>query len=413
MSTNLQQPMDYSHGKQQQALAGSAERGQRGSIRARESQSSPSTKLHERVQALVEPADIRLNGGRPWDPRIHDDRALHQALTRGNLGVGESYMDGDWDCDALDEMATRFFRARIRVGVRNIGLLWEMARATLINLQSRKRAGEVGRRHYDIGNDLFSRMLDPLMIYSCGYWAEAKTLEEAQRAKLDLVCRKLNLQPGQRVLDIGCGWGGALQYAAENYGVEGVGVTISKEQAALAEERLKDLPVEVRIQDYRQLEGQFDHIFSIGMFEHVGPKNYRTFMETSRRLLKPNGMLLLHTIGENNSTSTYDAWMDRYIFPNAHLPSPCQITQAIEGLFVMEDWHNFGTDYDKTLMSWYERFQEAWPELEETGNYDERFRRMWRFYLLNCAAVFRARVCQLWQVLLSPRGMEGGMRVPR
>jgi cyclopropane-fatty-acyl-phospholipid synthase len=370
-------------------------------------------RLEARIQKVLNPTDIRLNGDRPWDVKVNNPELYRRVMRAGTLGLGESYMDGWWDCDALDQMAYKYFRAKLPPLRHNLILVWEVLRAKLLNRQSINRAREVGEKHYDIGNDLFEKMLDPLMNYSCAYWTQAETLEEAQRAKLDLICRKLRLEPGLRVLDIGCGWGGALKYAAENYGVEGVGITISKEQAALAQERVKDLPVEIRIQDYRELEGEFDHIFSIGMFEHVGPKNYRTFMETSRRLLKPEGMLLLHTIGNNTTSGVFDPWMDRYIFPNAHLPSAEMISSAADGLFVLEDWHNFGPDYDKTLMAWNERFQECWPELEKSGKYDERFRRMWQFYLLTCAGSFRARQCQLFQVLLSPHGIPGGMRVPR
>jgi cyclopropane-fatty-acyl-phospholipid synthase len=374
---------------------------------------SKPAKLESRIQNFLNPTDIRLNGDRPWDVQVHNPQLYRRIMRAGTLGLGESYMDGWWDCAALDQMAFKYFRAKLPPLRHNLILLWEVLRARVLNLQSSSRAWEVGKKHYDIGNDLFQQMLDPLMLYSCAYWAEAESLAAAQEAKVDLICRKLRLQPGRRVLDIGCGWGGALQYAAQHYGIEGVGITISKEQAALARERCRDLPVEIRIQDYRDLQGEFDHIFSIGMFEHVGPKNYRVFMETVRRLLKPDGMFLLHTIGNNTTSGVFDPWMDRYIFPNAHLPSPEMISSAADGLFVMEDWHNFGPDYDKTLMAWHRQFHDAWPDLQKSGKYDERFRRMWDFYLLTCAGSFRARQCQLFQVLYSPHGIPGDMRVPR
>ena len=280
--------------------------------------------------------------------------------------------------------------------------MWSVARARLLNLQ-RLHVTEVGEKHYDIGNDLYAAMLDSRMIYSCGYWRDADNLEAAQEAKLDLICRKLDLRPGMHILDIGSGWGGFLQFAAERYGVSGLGVTVSKEQAALANERSKGLPVETRLLDYQALDGQFDRIISIGMFEHVGYKNYRPYFEKAASLLKPDGLFLLHSIGGHTSTSHGDPWSEKYIFPNGMLPSVAQVGKASEGLFVMEDWHNFGADYDRTLMEWHKRFEAAWPSLKG-DRYDERFYRMWRYYLSASAAAFRARVTDVWQVLLSPIG---------
>jgi cyclopropane-fatty-acyl-phospholipid synthase len=281
----------------------------------------------------------------------------------------------------------------------------------LLNLQRRSRAFQIGERHYDIGHDLFSHMLDKRLIYSCGYWKNASTLDEAQEAKLDLVCRKLHLTPGMRVLDIGCGWGGTAKFAAERYGVEVVGVTVSEEQANFAKELCRGSPVEIRLQDYRDVVGTFDRVLSLGMFEHVGPKNYLTFMSIARNSLADTGLFLLHTIGRNRSGSTTDPWLERYIFPNSMLPSARQICGAIEGSFVLEDWHNFGADYDKTLLNWCDKFDENWDALKR--HYDQRFYRMWKYYLLSSAGAFRARKSQLWQLVLSPQGVPGGYRSPR
>jgi cyclopropane-fatty-acyl-phospholipid synthase len=269
----------------------------------------------------------------------------------------------------------------------------------------------VGKEHYDLGNDLFSLMLDPYMQYSCGYWKEATTLEQAQEAKLKMICDKLQLKPGLRLLDIGCGWGGLSEYAAKYYGVSVVGVTISAEQQKMAQERCKDLDVTILLKDYRDLNDQFDRIVSVGMFEHVGPKNYQTYFDVVKRNIKPDGLFLLHTIGSNKSDLSVDPWIDKYIFPNGCLPSIKQIAQTTELLFVMEDWHNIGADYDRTLMAWLERFLQAWPSLAD--KYSDRFERMFTYYLNACAGAFRARDIQLWQVLLSPQGVEGGIRVPR
>jgi cyclopropane-fatty-acyl-phospholipid synthase len=237
-------------------------------------------------------------------------------------------------------------------------------------------------------------------MYSCAYWTSAETLDQAQENKLELICQKLKLLPGQRVLDIGCGWGGFAQYAAEKYKVEVVGITISKQQLQLAKDRCANLPVEIRLQDYRGLNEKFDRIVSIGMFEHVGYKNYADYMQTVRNALNDDGLFLLHTIGGNSSLTTIDPWINTYIFPNAMMPSVAQIGQSIENKFILEDWHNLGSHYDLTLMAWMSRFKHAWSQIRE--KYDERFYRMWIYYLSICAASFRAKRNNLWQIVLSP-----------
>ena len=362
----------------------------------------PSLRL---LAELVEPADIRLNGARPWDPQVRAPGFARRVFSGGSLGLGESYMDGEWDCEQLDELFHRVLRAKLDERISPLRLAVHALRHRLFNLQGVRRAFHVGEHHYDLGNDLYVAMLDRRMTYTCGYWAEAQDLDAAQEAKLELSCRKLMLEPGMRVLDIGCGWGSFAQYAAERYGVEVVGVTISREQARLAEERCAGLPVTIHLQDYRDIQGRFDRIVSLGMFEHVGGKNYRTYFDVARRCLRPDGLFLLHTIGKNRSESPPDPWIDRYIFPNGALPSLAQIARAAEGRFLIEDVHNFGADYDRTLMAWYRNFEAHWPEL--AARYDERFRRMWRYYLLSCAGTFRARETQLYQVVLGGLGRSG------
>jgi cyclopropane-fatty-acyl-phospholipid synthase len=249
-------------------------------------------------------------------------------------------------------------------------------------------------------------MLDQRMVYSCGYWKDATTLDEAQEAKLDLICQKLNLRSGMHILDIGSGWGSFAKFAAEKYGVRVTGITVSSEQAEMATEMCKGLPVEFKLMDYRLLSGTFDHIVSIGMFEHVGYKNYPIYMQVVHRCLKDDGLFLLHTIGGNKSEVMIDPWLNKYIFKDAMLPSIQQIGCAIEGVFVMEDWHNFSADYDKTLMAWHDHFVSSWDEIKE--DYDEKFYRMWKYYLLMCAGSFRSRKNQLWQIVLSKNGVQGG-----
>ncbi len=354
------------------------------------------------IKKLLVKADIEINGNRPWDIRVHNPKFYRRVLAYGSLGLGESYMEGWWDCDQLDEFINRVVRAKLQKDIPfDMGLAWSYLRGKLANYQKWK-AFEVGEKHYDIGNDLYRAMLDKRLTYSCGYWNGAQTLDEAQDAKLDLVCRKIGLTQGQRILDIGSGWGSFLGFATEKYGAQGVGVTVSKEQARYANETYAQYKIETKVQDYHTLEDSFDHVISIGMFEHVGYKNYRAYMEKAHSLLKDDGYLLLHTIGGNESASNGDAWSEKYIFPNGMLPSIKQIGAASEGLFVMEDWHNLGTDYDKTLLQWSARFDNAWPQLK--ASYDDRFYRMWKFYLLSFAGSFRARRIQLWQIVLSKEG---------
>ncbi|PSQ95511.1 MAG: cyclopropane-fatty-acyl-phospholipid synthase [Bacteroidetes bacterium SW_9_63_38] len=360
---------------------------------------------HKVIEELLDHADVRVDGNRPWDPQVHDDRVYQRVFSGGSLALGEAYMDGWWDCEALDQLFYRLMQADLHEAVgRSWQQRWKLLKAFVLNPQSLTRAYEVGEVHYDRGNDLFEQMLDDRMVYSCGYWRDADTLNEAQEAKLDLVCRKLRLAPGMRVLDIGCGWGSFAEYAAEEYGCTVVGVTISEDQAQRATKRCRDLPVEIRLQDYREVEETFDRVVSIGMFEHVGRQNYRTYMEVVRRCLAEDGLSLLHTIGNHEQGPEQEPWLEKYIFPNGYIPSMQQITAAAEDLLVMEDWHNFGPDYDRTLMAWAENFEEAWPTLED--DYSGRFYRMWRYYLYQCAGSFRARRNQLWQVVLSPEGVE-------
>ena len=371
----------------------------------------PHARLEGRTAALWAEADVRTGGDRPWDLQVHDPCFHVRVLGQGSLGLGESYMDGWWDAASLDGLLVRLLAARVDERVHGAGEVFDALRARLTNLQSPRRSGEVGRRHYDLGNDLYAAMLGRRLVYSCGYWRNATDLDAAQEAKLDLVCRKLRLRPGMRVLDIGCGWGEALKFAAERHGVSGVGITVSREQADYARRLCADLPVEIRQQDYRVLDEPFDAAFSLGMFEHVGAKNYDVYFDVVRRCLPSEGVFLLHTIGGDRSVLRSDPWIARYIFPNSMLPSAAQIAQAIEGRFVLEDWHNFGADYDRTLQAWRANVESAWAVLD--ARYDERFRRMWRFYLAVSMATFRSRRSQLWQLVLSPRGVPGGYVAPR
>jgi cyclopropane-fatty-acyl-phospholipid synthase len=367
------------------------------------------SRIASSAEKLLAKADVHVNGGRPWDIQVHDERFYGRVLGHGSLGLGESYVDGWWDCAELEEFFARILSAKLdEHAKRDAAVLFFAAAARFLNLQSKERAFVIGERHYDAGNDLFRAMLDSRMTYTCGYWKKAKTLDEAQEAKLDLVCRKIGLKKGDTVLDIGCGWGSFAKYAAEKYGAVVTGVTVSREQIALGNELCKGLPVTLKFQDYRDVQGTFDHVVSLGMIEHVGYKNYGTFMRTVARCLKDDGLFLLHTIGCNISARRGDPWVDKYIFPNGMIPSIQQIGAAIEGVFVMEDWHNFGADYEATLMAWRRNIESRWNKLD--SRYDERFRRMWRYYLACSIGSFRSRVNQLWQIVLSKDGVPSGYR---
>ena len=348
-------------------------------------------------------AGVGVEGQNPWDLKVHDVRFYAKVLQESSLGLGETYVDGWWDCEAIDQMIDRVLVARLDTMVKgNWRVFLPALLAKFVNMQSTAKVYEVGQKHYDLGNDLYQAMLDKRLVYTCGYWRNSNNLDDAQAAKLDLVCKKVGLKPGMSVLEYGCGWGSFAKFAAENYGVKVLGVTVSKEQVALGMELCKGLPVELRLQDYRTVEGKFDAVISIGIMEHVGYKNYRTYMKTADRCLKAGGVAFVHTIGANQSFTTGEPWSDKYIFPNGMLPSIAQLGKAMEDIFIMEDWHNFGPDYDKTLMAWVSNFEKAWPDLR--SRYGERFYRMWRYYLLSSAGGFRSRNQQLWQIVMTRVG---------
>ncbi len=358
------------------------------------------------IQQMLDAADVRIDGGRPWDIQVKNSQFYDRVLEGGSLALGESYMEGWWECEAPDQFFDRILVARLDGKVKSPQGIWAKVLARIRNTQSRARAYEVGRHHYDTGNDLFSLMLDRWMNYSCAYWKNANTLDEAQEAKLDLTCRKLGLTPGMRVLDIGCGWGGFAKYAAERFQARVTGITVSQEQVESARNFCRDLPVKIEYQDYRDLKDEYDRIVSIGMFEHVGVRNYRTFMSVVYRCLETGGLFLLQTIARNTPTTSVDPWIGKYIFPNSMLPSAEQITSAAEGLLTLEDRHSFGMHYDRTLMAWHENLCRNWGRVRD--RYDQSFFRMWKYYLLCCAGAFRSGKNQLWQIVFSKQGFKGG-----
>ncbi|MDB4954396.1 MAG: cyclopropane-fatty-acyl-phospholipid synthase [Myxococcales bacterium] len=350
-------------------------------------------------------ANIEIGGTAPGDIRVSDSRFYERVLRDASIGFGEAYMDEWWETNELDLTIYKMMRANLKQKITGSWRLRALTvKAVMLNLQAKARAGASIEAHYDIGNDLYTRMLDERMVYTCGYWKNAKTLQEAQNAKLDLVAKKVGLEPGMRVLDLGCGWGGFASWAAEKYGCTVLGVTLSKDQVALGNELWKHLPVKLELRDYRDVRGQFDRVVSIGMMEHVGPKNHRDMLEVIDRCLKPDGVALIHTIANNKSLRHGTAWIEKYIFPNAVAPSMAQIGRAMEGLFVLEDLHNIGPDYDPTLMAWWDNFDRTYSEISH--RYDRKFYLMWKFYLLAAAGAARARDGQLYQLVMTKPGRK-------
>jgi len=368
--------------------------------------------LQKNISDILAIAGVKINGSDPWDLQIHNDGFYKRVLSQGTLGLGESYMDGWWDCVQLDVFAYRVLRADLYKKAKfGFETSMQILFAKIFNMQAKDKAANNAMRSYDIGNRLFQLMLDKRMAYTCGYWKDTDNLDQAQENKLDLICRKIKLQAGQHVLDIGCGWGTFAKYAAEKYGAKVTGVTVSPRQVELGKEMCKGLDVEIRLQDYRDVNEKYDHAVAIGLTEHVGPKNHRTLMQKVSDCLNDDGLFLLHSVCHPYSTTSIDPFTDKYIFPKCVLPSMKQIGTAIEHIFLVEDLHNFGTYYDPTLMAWFHNFDKHWDELK--NEYGERFYRMWRYYLLSNAGSFRARHNQLWQIVMSKKGVLGGYQSVR
>ncbi len=363
------------------------------------------------VVDLAARAGVTINGPQPWDIQVHNEELYARVMRSPYLGLGESYVDGWWDCARLDEFFFKVLRADLEADLKNWKLRVHFLKASIFNYQKKSKAVEVAQKHYDIGNNLYQQMLGKSMSYTCAYWKDAQNLDQAQFAKFDLVCKKIGLQPGMKVLDLGCGFGSFLKYAAEKYQISGVGVNISTEQIKFAKQSCQGLPLEFQLSDYREAKGNYDRVVSIGLMEHVGYKNYKSLFTIACDRLNTDGLFLLHTIGNPTSVTMADPWTNKYIFPNGHLPSVKQLGGAWENLFILEDFHNFGADYDQTLMAWQQNFAASWPEIKQ--DYDERFYRMWTYYLLSCAGAFRARRNQLWQFVFSKRGVVGGYTTVR
>ncbi len=366
-----------------------------------------SKKAKNTVQTILSKAGIQINGNADWDIQAYNENLYRRIISEGSIGLGEAYMDGWWDVKQLDQFFYKIFQFNLKKHVEgNVNYLWLFLQSKLLNMQSKLRSKKVAREHYDLNTDLYMSFLDPYNQYTCGYFKDTDDLAVAQQQKLELICKKLQLSEKDKVLDIGCGWGGFAKYAASHYGCHVTGITISEQQYRYAQDFCQGLPVTILKKDYRDLDDKYTKVLICGMIEHVGYKNYRQLMEVVNRCLEDDGLFLLHTIGSNLSYTYGDPWAMKYIFPNSMLPSVKQIAAATEGLFVLEDWHNFGTHYAKTLKAWFNNFHNNWDKLSPT--FDERFYRMWKYYLLSFVGPFEARVLQLWQIVLSKKGIPGG-----
>jgi len=365
------------------------------------------SKAKQIVTEMLAQAGITVNGSNAWDIQVHNEGVYKRVLAGGSLAAGEAFMDGWWDAKSLDSSFDRILRARLEEKFETSTVIFEAIKAKLFNLQNKRLSKRVAEEHYDLGNELYEKMLDKRMQYTCAYWKHATNLEDAQERKLDLICKKLRIKSSDKVLEMGCGFGGFAKFAAENYGCHVDAYNISREQIAWGREKCRGLPVEFHLQDYREADGEYDKVVAIGLFEHIGPKNYRNFYKQVHRCLKEDGLSLIHTIARNKSMLTADEWLDKYIFPGSLLPAPKQMAGGFDGLLTMEDWHNFGPDYDRTLMAWWENFNSSWESLK-SEKYHDRFYRMWKYYLMACAGSFRSRKNQLWQIVFSKHGVPGG-----
>lgn len=382
-------------------------------------------RLRRGLEVVLAPADIKINGMRPWDITVNSDNFYPRVFRDGIIGLGEGYMYGEWDCQDPVELVARFYKGRIDTKIPTDPLLLgrvlmdRMVHGVKRYLDRDSQARDLASTQYNLSTDLFKAFLDDRMLYTCGYWQNATTLEEAQDAKLDLTARKLGLDQkgGMRILDIGGGWGGLAIFMAERYAVNVASISISEEQIKEAEKRRLALPEEIacrienRFQDYRDVaDGPFDRVVVMGMIEHIGHRNFRSIMEVIHRNLAPDGLFLLHTIGVDiNGGEEKGNWLERYIFPGSEIPNAADLAASWRNLFVMEDWHNFGADYERTLVEWFKRFDQNWEKIRPMFEPNaERFYRMWKLYLLGCAGGFRARASQLWQIVLSKGGVPGG-----
>ena len=335
--------------------------------------------------------------------RLKNKSTLSKILRNPYLNLGETYMDSSWDLDGASlRDLLNLFRRNVDQQSPNTGV-----KALFSLLQSwntlRSSVGNI-KHHYNLDEELFSGFLDEDMHYSCAYFGEGvQSLEDAQQSKCRHLMQKLRLSPGDHVLDIGCGWGSLAMYLAENADVNVTGITLSDAQVEVARRRshernLQD-KVDFNLQDYRTHDGKYDAIVSVGMFEHVGRRNFRTYFKKVYEMLKDDGIAVIHTIGNYTYPQATNPWIERYIFPGGYIPSLSEVMRAIElaGL-VTSDIEVWRRHYARTLEQWNERFQRIRERIKQ--KYDERFCRMWEFYLSACQSAFEESDLVVYQIQL-------------
>lgn len=363
-----------------------------------------------RVRKLLNEAEIEINGNNQGDIHVHNPKLYSRVMAGGSLALGESYMDGWWDSDRLDVFFTKLLQSNIQDKVQSDpATILAGLHARIFNSQQGNKAFEIGKRHYDMGNALFERMLGKTMAYSCAFFDGVKDLDHAQTNKINTSLNKLHAKPGMTLLDIGCGWGSIIHQAASTYKLDATGITVSHEQKewsnrAIAADNLEG-SARVKYQKWQDLpsDQQYDRIISIGAFEHFGYKNYKSFFEKVRSVLKDDGIFLLHTIGGLTPVHANEPWLEKYIFPHSMLPAMSQISKASTGVLAMKHVEEKGRNYDPTLMAWYTNLDKNWEEIRKTdpSHYDTRFRRMMDYYLLMCAGTFRSGKNQVWQIIFT------------
>jgi cyclopropane-fatty-acyl-phospholipid synthase len=367
------------------------------------------------LSKLLAAADVQINGTRPWDMQVHNESTYARILKDGDLGAGESYMEGWWDCQQLGVMIEKVLRADVMSKVQ-LSLV-DKAKAVWSMLTGSKSTGSSKEQlcyHYDIGNDLYKAMLDPYMQYTCGFWRNgATTLEQAQLDKLDMICKKVNARQGCKWLDLGCGFSGLMKYATEKYSTVCTGYNLSTDQMGYGRDVLcAGLPITFVEGDFCKTlasvkDGKFDVVTNVGSIEHCGVNRYREFMQNAYNCIADDGVFLTQSIlsGSKDTQYSFLAFLNKYIFPGGVSPTLTQLSQAMEGLFVIEDVHNFGEDYAKTLAAWHANLTQAWASLSANNpKYTTKFKRMFDFYLLCCAGTFRARGLNLLQIVATKVG---------
>ena len=366
---------------------------------------------------------VEINGPNAWDIQIHNESLYSRLFRDGSLGAGESYMDGWWDCNDLVELSFRVAKNNLLLES-GLPLFVHTTRSFLLNLQNKIRARIVGECHYDLPIPLWEKMLGASMIYTNGIWQDTDDLDTAGFAKYDLVCRKLELKKGDTLLELGCGWGAFLKYAATHYGCRCTGVTISKEQAKYASELCQSLPVKIHHCDYRDRDVynpddiKYDAITTLGMTEHVGRKNYRQCMQIIYEQLRDCRLFLLESSG-NSKESAPDMFIQKYIFPYLDMPTVGSIDKYTRDFFVLEDMQTVSVDYAKTIIAWSNNFKKYWSDFDLSENTfgglsKNQFYRMWVYYLDCCAGVLKARTeTQAWQFLFSKGHLTNGYRSVR